>query len=189
MSVTVAFLYGFTEGAWHGKRFRKVLRRKGFKVIRDVHQADIVIAHSGGAFYVYSLRPEQQLVLFNPPYWPEKPVKTRAGNMVKHMVRSIRKGNAPFYQVHKTARNFVYLVRHARTNLDMLEQAYMFDLSKLITHTNTTLVHNTDDPWLTEDLDGLKKHNPHLSIIHKSGGHDDCWVRPERYIHLLQSNE
>ncbi len=188
MSKTVAFIYGFTEGEWHGKRFRRLLRERGYEVVYKLSEADVIIAHSGGVYRLPDkLQPGQRLVLIDPPYWPERPVRLRAVRMVAHMVWSVRPGNAPFYQLHKTAWNFRYLVHHAELNRAMVRRANTYDLEQEITHPGTVLVHNATDPWLTPDLDGLQLINPSLRIVHIAGGHDDCWVHPERYINLLQS--
>jgi hypothetical protein len=184
-SKTVAFIYGFTEGKWHGKRFRRVLREHGYTVEEDPAAADIVIAHSAGAFYVPLLNDAQRLVLINPPYWPERALHTRARNMTLQLLRDVRPGNQPFYHTHKTAHNLTYLVRHARTNRAIIRRAYHFNLEDEIRHPNTILVRTDDDPWLTPELDGLKKFNRHLQIHRMPGGHDDCWLHPEAYLQFL----
>lgn len=185
---TVAFIYGFTEGEWHGKRFRHLLREKGHEVVKDPLAADIIIAHSGGVFYVPKpLKNHQLLVIINPPYWPERPVTERARNMILHMMRSVYPGNGPLFQLYKTTWNFRYLIHHTKTNREMIARISTYDLENEISHPNTILVRNAHDPWLTPQLDGLKDINPVLRIHHLSGGHDDCWLRPETYINLIES--
>ncbi|HET6924775.1 MAG TPA: alpha/beta hydrolase [Candidatus Saccharimonadales bacterium] len=186
---TVAIIFGFTEGEWHGKRFRRHLREAGYEVIKKAADADIIIAHSGGCYYVpRDLTTTQQVMLIDPPYWPARTIVRRGNNMLLHMTLQVRPGNEPFYQVHKTARNIAYLVRHARTNLAMMRHARVFNLADNIAHPHTILVHNEEDPWLTPDLAHLKRINPYLRIHHLPGGHDDCWWHPEHYINLLQSD-
>jgi len=186
---TVTIIYGFTEGAWHGKRFRRVFREHGYSVTERAAEADIIIAHSAGAFYVpKSLRSDQLLILIDPPYWPERPIMLRSRNMVLHMIQSIRKDNHPFYQLHKTVHNFVYLVRHQALNREMIRHARTFDLAAELKHPRTILVRNRHDPWLTPDLEHLKLIQPKLRIRQLPGGHDDCWHNPQRYVNLLQSD-
>ncbi len=185
MTKTVAIMYGFTEGQWHGKHFRRLLRERGYKVIKNASEANVVIAHSAGCFYLPELAKQQQLILIDPPYWPEKSLSSRSRNMITQMALAVRPGNQPFYHVHKTAHNLAYLARHARTNREMLQMAPNFNLEAVILHCNTTLVHNSNDPWLTPYLGGLKQINSKLRIMHIPGDHDDLWLHPEPYIKLI----
>lgn len=185
MSLRVKIIYGFTEGEWHGKKFRRLLREQGHTIVKDASTADIIIAHSGGCYNMPTPRKEQRVMLINPPYWPGKSLKERGGNMIKHLASSVRPGNQPFYQLHKTSRNAVYLIRHQRTNKEMLLRAQTYNLAEQISHPHIILVRNYDDPWLTPDLAHLKAINPKLIIRSLSGGHDDCWLHPEPYINLL----
>ena len=187
MAKTVAFIYGFTEGQWHGKRFRRLLRDHNYTITKEVTEADIVIAHSGGCFDVPKLKKQALLILINPPYWPERSLQVRSHAMTKQLIGAVRPGNQPFYHTHKTARNLTYLVRHARTNRYMMSRAKTFNLASEAIHVNTILVRNSNDPWLTSSLDYLQSKNPNLRIVRMSGDHDDCWLHPERYINLLQS--
>lgn len=185
--MNVAIRYGFTEGTWHGKKFRRMLRERGHQIVQEERLADIVIAHSGGCFDMPPLKESAILMFINPPYWPERPLRRRASDMTRQLARAIRPGNQPFYHTHKTARNLGYLVRHARTNHEMMRRAITFNLADEINHMPTILVRNSNDPWLTPDLDGLQQRYPQLRIARLPGDHDDCWLHPEPYIHLLES--
>lgn len=188
MATTVAFIYGFTEGEWHGKRFRKVLRENGYEIVYNPHVADIIIAHSGGCYHVpIDLKPSQKVLLINPTYWPGKPLLLRALKMFGQLITAVRIGNRPLYQLQKTVHNLWYLVWHADTNRDMVKRAHKFELPVEIKHNPTTLVRNLHDPWLTPKLDDLKQINPQLRIVCMPGWHDHCWEFPEAYLHLLQS--
>lgn len=187
MDQTVAIIYGFTEGQWHGKRLRKLLRSQGYRLIKRPERADVVIAHSGGCFDVPQLQDHTLLVLIDPPYWPERELFTRAHHMSLQMLRAIRPGNRPLFHLSKTLHNFMYLVRHARTNRRLVYRSKTFDLEREVTHLRTILVRNANDPWLTPHLDKLLELNPHLEVARMPGDHDDCWQHPEPYLNLIQA--
>jgi len=188
MAKTVAFIYGFTEGKWHGHRFRKALQDKAYEILYNPRIADVIIAHSAGCYHVpIDLRHDQQVLFINPTYWPGKPLLFRAFKMFGQLVIAVRLGNHPLYQLQKTAHNLWYLVWHADSNRDMVKRAKKFELPVEIKHRHTTLVRNQHDPWLTPDLDDLKKLNKNLRIVHMPGWHDHCWEFPEQYLHLIQS--
>lgn len=188
MGKTVALMYGFTEGQWHGRLFRKELSRRGYKLVADPHQADIVIAHSGGCYYVpLDLHPDQLVVLIDPTYWPHKSLATRARTMTLRLIRAIRPGNRPLYHLQKTTHNLGYLLRHGDKNQAMIRRAHKYNLEAEISHTRIILVRNHDDPWLTPDLKHLKKINPRLKLVELPGEHDDLWLHPDSYIDLIQS--
>ena len=71
---TVAVIPGFGEGAWHQKRLLNAFEKLGYIAEADAAQADIIIAHSAGCFYLPKVRPQQQVVLIGPPYWPGRSV-------------------------------------------------------------------------------------------------------------------
>ena len=109
--------------------------------------------------------------------------------MTLQVAQSIRPGNEPLYHLNKTLHNTAYFGIHLARNLAMIKQAESFNLEQEIKHSNTILVRNDGDPWLTPQLDQLQSLNPHLQIVRLEGEHDDCWQHPKAYIELLQSYE
>jgi hypothetical protein len=182
----VHIVYGFTEGNWHGKKFRRALRDRGYSMTHDITRADYVIAHSGGCYDVPPLADNQRLMLINPTYWPGRSLAERAKNMSQQIVKSIRPGNKPFYHLYKTLRNIGYLFYHHRTNQFMIRRSKTFNLEQEIKHGKTLLVRNDHDPWITPDLDRLQSLNKQLHIARLPGEHDDCWLHPEPYIDYLE---
>src|SRR5690348_14896227 len=89
---SVALLYGFGEGTWHGRRFRSVLETQGFTVADQAEEADIVIAHSAGCFYLPQTSKKQLTVLIGPPYWPGR---SMVANFLRKAVSDFR-----YYRTH-----------------------------------------------------------------------------------------
>jgi hypothetical protein len=187
-SKSVALLYGFSEGPWHGKKFSGQLRKAGYTITQHPREADIVIAHSGGAYFVpdLDLRREQRLVCINPTYWPGRPLWKRTLVMTGRFIGSIRPGNRPFYQLYKSLHNVSNLLLHFRTNCRIVARAKSFDLRTVITHPDTLLIRTYDDPWIQPNLEELVVLNPTLRIVEVVGEHDACWLNPTPYINLLQ---
>lgn len=183
----VFFVYGFIEGRWHSKRFRRALRKRGYDVGRSLKNADVIIAHSGGCYDVPPLRDDQLLVLINPPYWPERSVRERTWNMAKQMIITLKPGRHALYSARKTVRNLIYSVTRRRHNKRIAERTRTFRLVDEVRHSRTILVRNNNDPWLTPNLTELQKANPHLHIERLAGDHDDCWIKPNLYIDLIES--
>jgi hypothetical protein len=187
-SKTVAIVYGFTEGKWHGKRLRSALAQHDFTVVSKTRDADIVIAHSGGCYNVPpELRPEQLLMLIAPPYWPGRALLLRSQSMAVQMLRAIRPGNEPVNQANKVLHNILFLFWHASKNLTIVRRARRYNLEKDLPHPNPILVPKKHDPWLTPNFRDLQRFNEHLRLIELPGDHDDIWLHPEPYINLIES--
>lgn len=184
---SVHIIYGFTEGKWHGKLFRRTLKRRGYTVAYKAQDADVVMAHSGGCFDVPQLRDNQLLLLINPPYWPERSLAERSSNMVRQIVRSLLFNRKAHFHLNKTLHNGLYLLRNRQTNQFMAARAKTFNLEQEIRHNKTILVRNHDDPWLTPELHNLQKLNSRLVIKRLPGIHDDCWLNPEPYIDIIEA--
>lgn len=184
---SVYIVFGFTEGRWHGKKFRRQLKRRGYNLARKLHAADVVIGHSGGCFDIPPLRDSQTLMLINPPYWPDRSLVERGSNMIGQIARSLTPNRYMVFHVNKTLHNGVYFVTHRRKNRSMARRARTFDLEQEVSHARTILVRNNDDPWLTPDLQLLQKNNPHLHLARLPGEHDDCWLNPSPYIDILEA--
>jgi len=187
MAHKIAFLYGFGEGTWHSKQFKKRLHSTEFDIIPDITTADIVIAHSAGSFYVPKLQGHQLLVLIGPTYWPGKNVIVQ---MIQKIAIDIRLNGFrhPLYLLQKTAWNMFYIVGSLRRSREIISLGKTFNLPSAIKHHRTIIIRNDADTWLTPDLEALQQRQPSLRIHHVPGDHDDCWLHPDIYIHLIQSD-
>jgi len=179
-------IYGFGEGSWHGRKFVEALNVRGISMTDDLQQANYVIAHSGGCFYVPPLRDNQLLMLIGAPYWPGRTLASRGGIMIMQMLAAMRPGNRPLYRFYNNFRHLVSLFASGRSNWRIARRAKTFQLEKEATHTNTIVVRNEHDPWITSELEALQKINPHLSLVSLPGTHLHCWEFPDMYIDLLE---
>lgn len=182
---SVHLVYGFSEGTWHGKKFRQQLTKHGYSTTEHIDQADYVIGHSAGCYDIPPLRDEQVLMLLDPTYWPGRTLASRAWNEIMQLVLAIRPGNQPFYHLYKTGHNIANVIRHPLRNRRLVLRARTFNLEDEVTHRQTIVVRNHGDPWMTANLDKLQLINPHLVIKQLPGEHDDCWLHPDPYINFL----
>jgi hypothetical protein len=187
-SKSVAIIVGFTEGDWHRRQLQLALEKRGYRTTSDLASADVIFAHSGGCYNVpLNLRHQQLVMLVNPTYWPGRTLHKRAQIMSLHLIYAIRPGHHPRYHAWKTLHNIGYLFWHGSQNLSMVRRAPKYNLEAELKHVRTILVRNQTDPWLTPDFRDLQHTNPHLKTVELPGDHDDCWLHPDTYVDLLES--
>jgi hypothetical protein len=188
MSQKVALIYGTAEGKWHGKRFVRALQNAGYEVTNDTQRADIVIAHSGGCLLIPETHSYQAVLLINPTDWPgnspwRQGARKLAGDARYYLFRK------PLYYAQKNLWALFYVLTKWPHNKSLLAGAKVFDLPNTtpIPNAPTILVRNDDDPWCMAELTPSQKRYKRLKVIHLPGDHDDCWLHPDRYVNLLQS--
>jgi hypothetical protein len=178
---TVAIVYGLNEGPFMGRRLCRALQNAGFAVTRDVVMADVIIAHSGGCF-VLAPRPGQHVVMVGLPYWPGRSIAGALARKVMGDIKTHHRAGELSYWLHKTLWNMVYFW-NMRSNIRMLKGRArgVFWL-----YPNVTLVRYSHDPMCTPDRSLLRfKYEP--VFIDLPGYHDDCWLRPEPIVGVVQA--
>lgn len=190
MKQKVKIEYGIFSGEHNGQRLRKVLTSSGYEVVKNTAEADFIMAHSAGCFWLEDATERQKLILIDPPYWPGKTIRERASAQ--------RQANFKFrqYEYHfrpwiaKNLWGVYYAVRDFRRTVRIIRYAFRFNLEDTVSsHQHTLLVRNHQDTWLTPELSALKRLNHKLNIIEVPGSHEDITHHPERYVALLQSFE
>lgn len=185
---SVAIRYGFGEDSWHGRVLVQALTRQGYRLTDDAAEADIIIAHSAGCFYLPDTGAEQLTVLVGPLYWPGRSLT--GSSLVK------------------SARDFYYYRRHGMTRAWLVKTAHNIrcingDLPSIIPIVQSArrhhdfyqtlrgkyllIIRNQHDTFLTPEAPQLLK--PHAAVMFRTlpGEHDDLWLHPMPYIHLIQS--
>lgn len=185
MQKLVKIIYGVTEGPWHGKRLKKQLLEQGYGITEDIAKADYIFAHSGGCYEVVLASEWQKVVLVNPTYWPGKTMVQRARLKVWHDAVVYFRSGLEWYWLKKAGHSLFYLFRYLPKWLDMSKKSKQVSFDGIFSHSNTLLVRNDHDPWLTSDLATLKESYPSIEIHTLPGYHDDCWYNPNPYVALL----
>ncbi len=183
----VKIQYGIFSGERTGKRFRKALRKAGYRIVKDANQADIIIAHSAGCFWLPTAPTHQKLLLIDPPYWPGKPIRDRAAAFGKTHLQFLSYGYTIRYWITRNLWGLYYAIRDFRRTSAIIKFAQIYDLDETIENHQVLLVRNEQDDFLTPYLQTLQSHHPTLRIVVVPGDHDDCMFNPQPYVDLLQS--
>lgn len=183
MPQKICIIYGFCEGPQLAKRMLQTLRDAGFTIVHDPHQADIVLAHSGGCFLVPEDLPARQIVMIGLTHWPGHSI---IGALIKKNWRDFR-----FHRseqkvatwIHKFSWNLIYFW-NMPTNFRMLvgrRQGHFWHVRNLV------LIRNREDTFCTPHVTDLPfVHDP--QYIELPDQHDDLWLHPERYVAIIKHN-
>jgi len=183
----VKILYGVVSGERLGRRLRREIRNAGFSITKDRDEADIIMAHSAGCFWLHDVRPEQKLLLIDPPYWPGKTVRERVKVKADANIHFRRYGYGRRRWLAKNLWGVYYAVRDFNRTVRVAKHAGQYDLETIIGDRQATLVRNEHDAWLTPDLGELKRTHPQLRVVTLPGEHDDWFFNPKPYAELLKS--
>lgn len=186
MSRSVCIVPGIFSGAHTTAKMTRLLKNAGY-TIAPARDADVLIAHSAGCLWVQNIKPNQMLVLVNPPYWPGRSITQRSrarwySNLQFHSRGIpfrrwiIRNMWGVYYTLHSPLRT-AYIIRNMG----------LYDLTHVVAGRRVVLVRNALDDWLTPDCTELTQANPGLTFVTLPGDHDDFNYHPETYVRLLQS--
>jgi hypothetical protein len=187
-SPTVAILYGFAEGPLVSGNFRKLLRRKGFKVTTDPAHADIIVTHSGGVYYLPEQMEGKTLLIVAPTYW--RPygslVKASLVKLIKEMRYAAMKGHFLAW-LKKAAANGMYVVVKLPGSFGMWRAAKSGGLEMPVHKARRIgVVSHHGDSWsgYIEKV-ALDNYVPYC-LISNCGSHDDIWLHPKDYVAVIQ---
>lgn len=187
MSRKVKIAYGIFAGERNGRRLRRALRQAGYGITRKFGDADIIIAHSAGCFWLPPASKSQHYLLIDPPYWPGRAVGERARSRARTNFRFRTYGYPLRYWLARNLWGLYYAARDLPRTVRIVRFAAKYDLEAIVRGRNVTLVRNEHDDWLTPDLERLQTVNPQLRTVEMPGDHDHFSYHPEAYVHLLQS--
>lgn len=182
---TVCILYGFSEGPRVGRRFRAALKAKGYSIITDPAQADILITHSGGCLLLPDKIQAKQIIHIAPYQWPGKSwFACMSRKLLDDIHAHHREGELHFW-ARKTFWNFVYFWKMAN-NFRMqrtINQPTRWRYGNI-----TTVLRPRHDTFCTPDY-RLLPFKPSATFISMPGYHDDCWRNPKPYVDLLKTGK
>lgn len=184
MATKIFIVYGFAEGKKDGEAFERECERQGFRVVDQLKNADLIVTHSGGCFFIDEATPEQKLVLINPPYWPGKKWSKR---MKEKILQDMRMGTQG--DTKRTARklfwNSVYMVTRASHEHRMFKKVDAFSLKEVMQEHETLIIRSDDDPWCSPHIDSLVGNMGQVRVKHIPGAHDSCWLQPKPYVSAI----
>lgn len=176
--------YGFLGGPLNSRRLRKMLEEAGYEEA-PLNKADIIIAHSGGA-YLLNLRSKPKLILLAAPALSrENPRK-----LFKENTKQLWKNAKAEHYMRKrflwSLYGFYCAIRWPKRNYQMTKSASdaSFELPEF-EDVNVFFIANQADEWssgpqLTKLLTGRS-----WAFMSMSGAHENIWVHPEDYIDII----
>jgi hypothetical protein len=184
---TVFILYGLAEGPWHGKRFRQALDACGFESTNQAETADIIVAHSGGCFYLPPAKSGQLTVLINPPYWPGKPLLLSVWQTLWWPLRYYARPDSLAFWFKKTAWNGIYMLTRPHKAFWIAKHARQRQFYVALRQRRVVIIRSSRDPWLMPDASNLLKKHADFDYKPVPGEHDDCWLTPGPHIEVIKS--
>ncbi|MEK7561821.1 MAG: hypothetical protein AAB541_03075 [Patescibacteria group bacterium] len=181
---TVAIVHGWAEGAWQSRRFIKALQENGFKYTKNPHEADIVIGHSAGCYFVPRDIDAKLIVLIGLPYWPKKPLIISLAQKLAGEIKHHHKSNDLKWWWKKMAYNILYIFTRHTWRLTLLRKKEL-SLPRSTIGRKIILVHNLSDPFFHPQSGQALANRLRYKYYGLSGAHDDCWINPKPYIDLL----
>ena len=179
MKKTVAIIYGWSEGPRHGKKLVRALSREGFEVIKNLHKADVILAHSGGCFLVPAQHKASVTFLVGLPHWPNR-------HPLKSVLEKIKKENPSRELARRTLLNTYYYFAKPLARSRMKKA---WKLNKMPPASDAViLVRNSNDAFLHPEQSKLLAQNFGWEHVELPGGHDDIWQNPEPYIGLIKKH-
>jgi hypothetical protein len=164
----------------------QALRAAGYTPVRTIGEADYVICHSAGCFWLPPAPARQKFLLVGPPYWPGRTMRIRLLERAKSNLRPASVGYTPRSWLTRNLWGIYYAVFDFRRNLRILTYGSRYDLPATARGHRAIIVRNQNDGWLTPDLDAIHANNPQIDIIRLPGDHSDIGHHPETYVALLK---
>lgn len=184
MPKKVAIIYGWGEGAWESKEFRKLLELRGFTIVDKTHQADIIFAHSLGCYLVPNDVTKKEIFLVGLPYWPGrgsfKSVLIKLYGEIKYHRRNQDLG----WWLAKILHNGWYILTRPSASYYGLTRRKISNLPNS-SKNKVLIVRPGYDTFCHPNIMKVLPKNKVDKFIEIGGAHDDCWVKPSPYVDLI----
>lgn len=185
---SVCILYGLAEGPRISKRLREALAQKGFDVIDNAKQADILIVHSGGYHLIPPNAAGKTILLAGPSngFRGNSQFVTQLHKVLVDVGWCYKHARLGWW-MYKSFWNLIYLFGEPRQHLAMLRGWRRF--GKALPNFRAKrlgIVLYRGDPWSWYlDKAGLLQ-NQNTCLLSHPGIHDDLWMHPNEYLSVLQ---
>ncbi len=183
--LSFAISYGFLGGPLASRRLRRRMQQAGYKPSKALSEADVVIAHSAGAWEVNDLKPRLLVLVGLPlanPGWltslRANRAKARTYRADRHFVRGITKTSLG---------GLYYALRQPSRNLQIIRRAKRLQATARFPKTSILFIINHHDPWTQQPVE-LSKYlnNKDWVFVSLPGSHDDIWEHPDRYVEVIK---
>ncbi len=184
---TVCVIEGFSGGPLHTRGFRKSLEEAGFKVIKNRHNADVVVAHSAGIYGIPTDTEATLLMLIGPTYWPGNPLLKRVARHTKSSKKFLLSNfGRRHYLWTRILQSYYFFRRNIYMWYGIFHNNRLGHLNRLIQKGNrkVLIIRNLEDPFISPDI-AHKISGRNVKYIELPGVHEDFVSNPKPYIDLL----
>ena len=176
--MTVALVYGFSEGHKISKKLQQQVRDSGYSLTNNVSEADVIIAHSGGSYMLPKEFKAKLVVLINPPTIPNN-------RMIMALIHKIAKENKDKIWLSKSTLNIYYFL--IRPLLWLMKQAVQNrSWPNVEGSQKVIIVRNLSDTFTDSEILKIITETNNWTYEIFDGQHDDLWMNPEPYIELIK---
>ncbi len=185
MGETFAISHGWSSGKWHTKRFREALIEAGFRPIKNIAEADIIIAHSAGCYKLPKELRAKLIVLIGVPYWPSQSILARLFRNKRADWSKIITQQGFWYAVQKLTWQAIYVIlKPGLTFIGFLNHKRLHFFEN-IKDKRVILIRNEEDNLSSPDLIDSVKHYKNVHYVKMPGVHDDYYTNPKPYVDLI----
>jgi pimeloyl-ACP methyl ester carboxylesterase len=174
-----AISYGLGGGPLHARHLNRLLHKAGFQQTRQLKEADIIIAHSGGCWLIPKTAKPQLVIYVGMCLAQSQPFRTwlAAKALMRKQSRRARR-------LSTMIKNVYYNLAQPLRNINMIRQS---KTARPIVFPDcpTVFISNRYDPWPRSSQTQEYLDNYDWAFISLSGSHDDIWEHPERYVAII----
>lgn len=181
-NLTVAIVYGFAEGKWHGRKLRRELSNAGFRFTHDLQAADIVIAHSAGCYLLPPDMNARLIVHSGYTYWSGR-------KLLDSLLQNLRLE----YQQHGFIKWFVrctindlYMLNLSHTIRTVRGWPNRVQFLKNLQTTRHVFICSRHDPYC-QPRQLMQHTRQEHTYISTAGNHNALWDDPANYTIVLLS--
>lgn len=150
---------------------------------KNIAEADIIFAHSGGALLLPAKTSAKLLILIGIAFWPGRTWLAATRKHLKAENQAVWAGRHFLYWLHKWAWRAVYFWK-LPTTIRMKHNQKI--LAPWNSETRQVIVRNRKDEYAMPNIHEQPFKGPR-TFISLPGSHDDCWDNPQPYVDLIQS--
>lgn len=183
--LTFALSYGFVEGAAHGRKISRMLKKAGFEPAKSLAKADVIIAHSAGCWLLpENAKPQLMIYIGMPlPLTSAQKLWLKANWM--NIKSFLAKGHV-LKMFRVAALNTYYALRHTRRTIDII-QGVKTAKPTVFKGALTIFIANQHDPWphSAKLSDYIERED--WTFLSLPGAHNNIWIHPAYYVDIIKN--
>lgn len=180
----VHIIGGWSEGPKHQKQIKNELKKAGHEITRYLREAEIIITHSAGCYFIPYDHKHKLTVVIGPPYWPGAPILWRTfQHVVLQAPQQIRKWGLWYWIRHRLWNIFYAFTSPFRTI--KIWRSLKSALLEPKNQNNVLIIRNDSDVFCSPNVRDFSRKHKNIKFAQLPGLHDDFWTNPKPYIDLV----